>query len=320
VPKKRVANLYETILLIREVENYIVEAYPTDIIKSPVHLSIGQEWIAAAICEDLSSSDYISNTYRGHATYIAKGGDLNAMIAELHGKAGGCGGGKAGSMHLIDIKNGVLGCSAVVGTTIPVASGWALAQKWSGQKSPDELNIVVTVFGDGATEEGAFAESLNFAALHKLPQVFICENNKLAIHQPLSKRWARPDLVSRTNSYGIPSHKVTSGDTLELSDLMADIYMKVRTPGFGPAFVEVEAYRWLEHVGITDDHDQTYRNKDDGIIQRQNDQLDMLASQLSEKTLLDIQKNVETIIKTAIKFAEDSPFPDKSDLLTFNYA
>src|SRR4029078_7138724 len=150
--------------------------YHTDAVKSPVHLSVGQEAIAVGICDPLAKDDIVSNTYRCHATYIAKGGDFNEMMPELYGKATGCAGGKAGSMHLVDIKNGILGASAVVGTTIPVAAGYALAMQMQA-KTTGHQRIVVSVFGDGATEEGCFSETINFAALHKLPMIFICENN-----------------------------------------------------------------------------------------------------------------------------------------------
>src|SRR5687768_12628 len=155
-------------LLIRRVEEYICEVYASDAIKSPVHLSIGQESVAVGICDPLQPDDLVSNTYRCHATYIAKGGDLKQMMAELYGKAGGCARGKAGSMHLIDMPHGVMGASAVVGTTIPVAAGYAQAMQWDAKnntKGGGKPRVVVAICGDGATEEGAFSETLNYAAL-----------------------------------------------------------------------------------------------------------------------------------------------------------
>src|SRR5438552_18743671 len=149
--------LYRSLLRIRRVEEEIARVYPTDMIKSPVHLSIGQEAVSVAICEALAPADVVFGTYRGHALYLAKGGDLRQMIAELYGKATGCARGKGGSMHLISPQAGVMGTSAVVGTTIPNAVGYAYALKYQLNRA-----LAASFFGDGATEEGVFAESLNF--------------------------------------------------------------------------------------------------------------------------------------------------------------
>src|SRR5438445_5328339 len=168
--------LYRSLYRIRRLEEEVARVYATDKIKSPVHLSIGQEAVSVGVCEALRPPDVVFGTYRGHALYLAKGGDMNAMVAELYGKATGCTKGKGGSMHLIDPERGVMGASAVVGTTIANAAGFAYAQKYRRRQG-----IVVSFFGDGATEEGVYSESLNFAALKKLPILFVCENNQYAI-------------------------------------------------------------------------------------------------------------------------------------------
>src|SRR5262245_44905996 len=170
-------------LRIRRVEERVAAVYPTDCIKSPIHLSIGQEAPSVGLCEALRDTDVVFGTYRGHALYLAKGGDLNAMVAELFGKASGCGKGKAGSMHLGWRPAGVMATSAIVATTIPQAAGYAFAEK-----ARDRDTVVAACFGDGAMEEGAFHEALNFAALMRLPMIFLCENNLYSIHTPLSKR------------------------------------------------------------------------------------------------------------------------------------
>src|SRR4051812_42245782 len=156
--------IYRSLYRIRRVEEEVAAVYPTDKIKSPVHLSIGQEAASVGVCEALDRSDVVFGTYRSHALYLAKGGDLRKMIAELYGKATGCAKGKGGSMHLIDLEAGAMGASAVVGTTIPNAVGYAYAARLRGSK-----RIVVSFFGDGAVDEGVFHESMNFAALKKLP-------------------------------------------------------------------------------------------------------------------------------------------------------
>ena len=178
-----VARVYRSLRLIRRTEEKIVEIYPSDKIKSPVHLSIGQESVSVGVIDVINPDDVVGATYRGHAAYIAKGGDIKQMMAELYGKGTGCGAGKAGLMHLIDMNKNILGMSAVVGTTIPIAAGYAFALQREGKG-----RIAVSFFGDGATEEGVFSETLNFASLHKLPILFVCENNGFAIHSPTANR------------------------------------------------------------------------------------------------------------------------------------
>src|SRR4029077_4613390 len=160
--------IYRSLGLIRRAEETIARIYPSDRIKSPVHLSIGQEAVSVGVCDVLRPDDVVAPTYRGHAAFLAKGGPLRGLMAELYGKASGVAGGKGGSMHLIDMSHNVLGASAVVGTTIPVGVGYAL-----GLKRMRTDRVVVAFFGDGAVEEGVFAESLNFASLHKLPVLFV---------------------------------------------------------------------------------------------------------------------------------------------------
>ena len=203
--------LYGKLWLTRRFEEVVAEIYPTDKIKSPVHLSIGQESVAVGVCDALRADDVVSGTYRGHATYLAKGGDAKAMMAELFGKDGGCARGKGGSMHLVDMGAGVLGSSAVVGTTVPVAMGYAFALKREGKG-----RVVAAFFGDGATEEGVLWESLNFAQLHKLPILFVCENNGYAIHEPIEKRWAVRDLVAKVRAFGLPARRIEHGDVLAI--------------------------------------------------------------------------------------------------------
>ncbi|AZL15719.1 thiamine pyrophosphate-dependent dehydrogenase E1 component subunit alpha [Rickettsiales endosymbiont of Stachyamoeba lipophora] len=309
-----VPKLYYKTLLIREVEEFITKIYFTDNIKSPVHLSIGQEAVAAAICDVMQEKDLISNTYRCHATYIAKGGNLKEMMAELYGKKTGCAGGKAGSMHLIDMANGVLGASAVVGTTIPVATGFALSFK---QRSTPQ--VVVAMFGDGATEEGCFTESINFAALHKLPILFVCENNGYAIHNPIENRWPKQNIVQRVATYGLITDYVYNGDIFEMRDKTASLLERVRA-GEGPAFIEIKTYRYKEHVGPNDDIDEIYRDIAEYQKWREIDQIDRLAGMLPEAIRTQIEQQVNAEIEEAVKFAEQSPYPTEKDLYNNVYA
>jgi TPP-dependent pyruvate/acetoin dehydrogenase alpha subunit len=313
-----IERLYKSMLLIRQFELRLAEVYHTDVIKSPVHLSVGQEAIAVGVCDVLKADDVISNTYRCHATYIAKGGDLNEMMAELYGKTTGCAGGKAGSMHLVDVKRGIMGASAVVGSTVPVAAGHA----WSFQqdaKKTGQQRVVAAMFGDGCTEEGTFYETLNFASLKKLPMIFICENNRLAIHTPVERRWATERLCERVETFGIKTHKIDDSDIFTIRDIMTEAIADARA-GKGPTFIECATYRWLEHVGPRDDHDQEYRN---GEIYQQwqtNDQIKRLADMLDDSTLTRIQQEITQAIRQSEDFADKSPYPAAEELYTHVYA
>lgn len=307
------ARLYRRMRLIRHLEEEIARVYPTDKIKSPVHLSIGQEFIAVGVCDVLKPDDRVSITYRGHAAYVAKGGDLGAMVAEMYGKRTGCAKGRGGSMHLVDMDAGVLGASAVVGTNIPVAVGFALAakRKRTGQ-------VIVCFLGDGATEEGCFAESLNFAALHTLPILFVCENNGYAIHEPLSKRWATDRLVERVATYGIPAERITDGSLATVRARAADAVAAMRA-GAGPAFLEVLCYRWQEHVGPNRDYDQGYRSADELAPWEADDQVARLADRIEPALRARIDAGIQSEVAEAFAFAEASPFPDPEELYEHVY-
>jgi pyruvate dehydrogenase E1 component alpha subunit len=314
-----ISRLYKSMLLIRRIELRIAEIYHTDAIKSPVHLSVGQESIAVGVCDPLEKDDIVSNTYRCHATYIAKGGNLREMMAELYGKQTGCAGGKAGSMHLIDLKNGVLGASAVVGTTIPVAAGYALALQNEARETGRQ-RVVVALCGDGGTEEGCFYETINFAALKKLPIVFVCENNRLAIHTPLEKRWATERLCERIATYDIKTYKIDDADVFKVRNTIADVVSDIRKNRAGPFFIECATYRWLEHVGPLDDHGDAYRDKKEYQSWKENDQIARLAQMLDEKTRSQIEQEVTLALEDAEQFAEQSPYPAAEELYAHVYA
>ena len=303
-----ILKLYFGLRYIRRVEEEIARIYPTDKIKSPVHLSIGQEAVAVGVCTALRKTDVVSGTYRGHAAYLAKGGNLDGMMAELYGKIDGCARGKAGSMHLVDMKKNILGASAVVGTTIPVALGYALALKREAKG-----RIISIFFGDGATEEGVFSESLNFAALHQLPAFFVMENNSLAIHSPIEKRQATDRLCERVQTYGIPTYQVEDGDIFKIYEASKRA-IKFLRKGQGPMFMECKTYRWLEHVGPEEDFEQGYRNRSEFLEWQKNDQLLRLEKLVGGKKRNLIDKDIESRIKAAIKFAEASEFPSGEEL------
>ncbi len=304
------ADVYRLLYLIRRVEERVAEIYPSDKIRSPIHLTIGQEAVSVGVCLPLRPDDVVFGTYRGHGTYLAKGGDLNAMMAELYGKATGCAKGKGGSMHLVDPDHGVMGTSAIVGTGIANAVGYAYATRLL-----DEGRVVAAVFGDGAVEEGVFSESVNFAALHRLPMVFVCENNQYAIHSHVRARQATDNLVERVRTFGVDAHRVPRNDVLLMLDGMTAAVEKVRC-GDGPAVLEFETYRGREPVGPGEDYDLGYRSREDLEPWVADDQVPRLEAMLEEGQRQRIEADIERSIDAAVEFAEASPFPDPADLLT----
>ncbi len=309
-----VARFYRALCRIRRVEEEIVRVYPSDKIKSPVHLSIGQEAIAVGVCEALRERDVVFGSYRSHAMYLAKGGNLRRMIAELYGKIDGCARGKGGSMHLVDVARGVMGASAVVATTVPNAVGYAYAIKLR-----NEPRIVVSFHGDGATEEGVFAESLNFAALKRLPILFVCENNRYAIHTHQRKRQATLDICARVRAHGIPAETIADGDVFLLHAAAAAAAAELRAGGSGPRYLECVTSRWLEHVGPGEDFDLGFRERDEVQDWKENDQVERLGGMLSVKRRETIDREIEAEVKDAFEFAEGSPFPGAEELFADVY-
>ena len=304
-----IARFYRSIFLIRRIEERVADIYPSDKIKSPIHLSIGQEAPSVGVCEALSQSDVVFGTYRGHALYLAKGGDPKLMIAELFGKRTGSGKGKGGSMHLADKSVGMMGTSAIVSTTIPQAVGYALAEKMRGHNT-----VVPVFFGDGATEEGVFFESLNFASLMKLPVLFVCENNKYAIHTPLGKRVPEANYCQRVEAFGVAAVKVLNSDVIETYKTTSSLIKDMRKKDGGPRFLEVETYRWREHVGPSEDWHLGYRSLAEGKKWINSDELGRIGAMLDSTDRAEIERLCLKDIDEAFDFAEDSPFPKHEEL------
>jgi TPP-dependent pyruvate/acetoin dehydrogenase alpha subunit len=302
--------LYRSLYRIRRLEEAFARVYPTDKIKSPIHLSIGQEAVSVGVCAALRSDDVVFGTYRGHALYLAKGGDMKAMAAELYGKATGCTRGKGGSMHLISTDVGMMGASAVVGTTIANAIGYAYALQYQGRDT-----LVASFFGDGGSEEGVFAESLNFAALKSLPILFVCENNGYAIHTSQERRQGKPDICARARAYGIPAERIEHNDVLYLFERTRAVTAKIRA-GSGPYFFEVMTYRWREHVGPNNDFHLGYRTEDEATPWIEADQVTRLGAMLLPERRRQIQEEVEAEVEAALTFAEESPEPEPAELYT----
>lgn len=302
---------YRALYRIRRVEEEIAAVYPSDKIKSPVHLSIGQEAVSVGVCEALHPDDVAFGTYRSHALYLAKGGNLRRMIAELYGKADGCAKGKGGSMHLIDVEARAMGASAVVGTTIPQALGFAYALKLQRKKS-----IVVSFFGDGAVDEGVFHESMNFAALKSLPVLFICENNFYAIHTHISKRQKLDNICERARSYGMAAERIPNNEVLRIYERATEAVAMIRSGNGGPVFLECTTYRLKEHVGPNDDFDLGYRKREEAQEWIAADPLRRLAGSIDPERRAKVESEIEAEIRDAFAFAEQSPFPVAAELYT----
>lgn len=298
-------DLFYQAMRIRMVEEKIIELYPSDLIQSPVHLSIGQEAVAVGVCANLNLDDWIFINYRGHAFYLAKGGPMPEFFAELMGKKNGQSKGKAGSMHLASPREGIMGASAVVGSSISHAVGAALMSKLKNEK-----RIFVSNFGDGALEQGVFHESMNFASLYKVPVLFLCEDNNLAVHSPKSERQSF-SLKSLVGSYNIPFYEIEEGydfiKVQEESKIVIDNLRKSNTP----VFLKINTARYKEHVGPGEDFSAGYRNESELDNWKKLDPL------LTDKNLYDeFFVKIKNEIEEAVHFGMNSPLPDREDLLS----
>lgn len=272
-------NLLEQMLRIRTVELEIAARYPQGKMRTPVHLSVGQEAVAVGVCAALTEDDLAVSTHRSHAHYLAKGGDLTAMLCELYGKAGGCSGGYGGSMHLVDRSVGFMGSTSIVGGTIPIGVGLAFAKKL--RKEP---GIVVVFHGDGAVEQGVWHESMNFASLHNLPVLFICENNKFSCYTHIDERQPRRSLWRLARGHGVAGAQINSPDPEAIKRMAASCREVVAQDG--PFFLEVMTCRFLEHCGPNSDDDLKYRDEGQLAYWRQIDPIkNMIPSDEMQKEI-----------------------------------
>src|SRR3989344_5612460 len=242
--KKTLLNIFKTMVTIRKFEEEIARRWPEQQMRSPPHFYAGQEAIASSVCQSLTLKDQVIGNYRGHGYYLAKGGDPNAFIAEMYNKVTGSNEGKGGSMLLSSPQTGYMGSSAIVAGGIPIATGIALGNKMLKNKK-----VTVCFFGDAATEEGVFHESLNFSALKGLPLLFVCENNEYAVTTHISRRRAMPEnIIKHAESFGIQSAGIDGNNTIEVFNVAGKFISKIRSGG-GPFFLEAKTYRLYQHVG-----------------------------------------------------------------------
>ncbi|MEE9615139.1 MAG: thiamine pyrophosphate-dependent dehydrogenase E1 component subunit alpha [Thermodesulfobacteriota bacterium] len=314
IPKETLVGLYETMLRIRMFEEKVVELYPAQEMKTPVHLYIGQEAIAAGVCLNLVKDDYLLSNHRGHGHCIAKGTDMGVMMAEFYGKAGGCSGGKGGSMHLVDPENSIPGNSAIVGGGIPMAVGAALASQIKGLKS-----VAVTFFGDGAVDEGVFHESMSFASLKKLPVVFVCENNLYATNSHITARHPTGDIAGSAGAYGVPGVCVDGNDPEAVYECSKEAVERARK-GTGPSLIEARTYRWKGHVGPDADFEKGCRPEEElrewmekCPVKRFRERL-LTSGVMSAEEMDGLRSAVAEEVDKAVSFSDKSPWPDTAEL------
>jgi acetoin:2,6-dichlorophenolindophenol oxidoreductase subunit alpha len=306
IPKKTLQQMYERMLMIREFEERVRVLFAANELPGFVHLYLGQEAVAAGACANLNQDDYITSTHRGHGHIIAKGGEMKYMMAELYGKATGYNKGKGGSMHIAQPDLGILGANGIVSGGIPIATGAALSAqvRKSGQ-------VVVCFFGDGASNEGTFHESLNIAAAFSLPVVYVCENNLYAVgtYQPDVRNLE--DLADRAVAYGMPGVVVDGNDVAAVYESVQAAVERARN-GEGPSLVECKTYRWRGHFEGEPD---TYRSKEEVKAWVAREPIapfrKLLIEQgiFSEDEINAFDQAITDEVDEAVEFARQSPMP-----------
>jgi TPP-dependent pyruvate/acetoin dehydrogenase alpha subunit len=302
--------MFRDMLRIRMVEEEIAARYRQETMRCPVHLSIGQEAVAVGVSAALERTDQIVSTHRCHAHYLSKGGDLAAMLGELMGKQTGCCGGRGGSMHLFDLSAGVLLSLPIVAASIPVGVGAALAFRQE-RKS----NVAVIYLGDASLEEGVYHESANFAALKKLPVIFVCENNLYSVYTPLADRQPSRPLTELGRAHGLATEHVDGNDVRAVHAAAVAAVSRARTGG-GPSFLLADTYRWREHCGPNYDNDLGYREVSEFEAWQTRDPLARLRDALRGLGLLsasgeaEIAAEIRRELDAAFAAAESAPMPD----------
>jgi pyruvate dehydrogenase E1 component alpha subunit len=304
---------------IRLTEDRIGQLVESHEVRTPCHLSIGQEAVAAGVCAVLRSEDSVWGGHRSHGHYLAKGGDLNAMMAEILGKATGCARGRGGSMHVAAPQKGIFGTVPLVAATIPMAVGAGLAAKLRGGDQ-----VAVAFFGDGATDEGHFHESLNLAALYNLPVLFVCENNLYSTHLALKERRVKDNIVEGASLHGMPGAVVNGNDVVAVYRAAEAAVLRARSGG-GPTLLECRTYRWRGHVGPALDLDVGVDRRQALDGWRARDPIAACRRLLfdvgvSADELDRVEHQVREEVEAAVTFARQSPPPDPSELLHHVYA
>ena len=308
------AELFRRMLRIRRIEEEIERRYHEDRMKTPIHLVIGQEATAVGCCAALRPTDLAYSSHRTHGVYLAKGGDLRAMLSEMHCRANGCAGSRGGSMHLIDFSVGMAGTSAIVAGSVPLATGAALAAQM--QKAD---RVIAVFFGEAATEEGVVSECLNFAALKKLPIVFFCENNFYSVQSPIEPRQAPRELDRWAAAHAMPSTRVDGMNVLAVLEAAKQAVERARK-GEGPTFIEARVYRYRAHGGAGDDSKTGYRPVAEREAWEKVDPVESLSRLLKDVKRERMEEEIRREIEEAFEHALRSPDPTEEDLHRHVYA
>lgn len=317
--KNLIAHFYRTMYRTRRFEEEVFEFYKQGKMAGLAHLYMGEEAVATGVCSALEDNDYIGSTHRGHGHLVARGADINKMMAEILGKVDGYSKGKGGSMHIMALDKGILGANGIVGGEIPIVTGAAYASKYLGTK-----RVAVSFFGDGASNEGTFHESINMAAAWKLPVVYVIENNLYGISVDTRDVTNTANLADRAFGYGIPGVVVDGMDVTEVYQA-AKIAIERARKGEGPTLIECKTYRWQgHHVGDPAVY-RARRNeheKEEWMARCPVSSLKkkMLEDQFTEEEVTKIEETVEAEVQAAVKFATDSPYPDLSEAFTDVFA
>ena len=318
LPVDRLTQCYRTMLRIRRFEECAADQVEAGEIRTPCHLYIGQEAVATGVCAALQREDYVWGGHRSHGHYLAKGGDMRAMMAELYGKITGCSRGRGGSMHLVAPEVGILGTVPLVAATIPLSVGAALAARLRGSDA-----VSVAFFGDGAVEEGHFHESVNLAALYHLPVLFVCENNLYASHMPLLERRVRDNIVDAARAHGIPGIRLDGNDIGAVYAAAVQAVGRGRR-GDGPTLLECRTYRWRGHVGPSWDTDVGVKRRDELKDWLPKDPIARVRERLRDagvavEALDRLDADVRGEVQDALTYARESPYPPETDLQTHVY-
>jgi acetoin:2,6-dichlorophenolindophenol oxidoreductase subunit alpha len=315
VSTERAEELYRKMYTIRRFEEKVDEFFRKGKVYGAVHTYVGEEAVAAGVAEALNKDDLVMATHRGHGHCLMRGAELKPMMAELFGKATGLCKGKGGSMHIVDVKRGMLGAMGIVGAGMPISAGVALAIKMKKTKQ-----VVACFFGDNASNGGPFHESVNVAALWKLPVVFVCENNLYGISVSVEKTSAVQDIALRAKAYGIEGVIVDGMDALAVYDAAKKAVVRARN-GEGPTLLECKTYRFLGH-SRGDPPYGPYRTKEELDMWKKRDPLLVLIKKcgLSNRQVAEIENEVSKEIEEAVRYADEGPQPELSSALEDVYA
>lgn len=317
VSTERMLELFTVMCRIRRFEESATELFNAGIIKGPAHSYAGQEAIAAGTCGNLTNADYIGSYHRGHGHCIAKGADVSRMMAELMGRKTGSCGGLGGSMHIADLDLNILGANGIVGATMPLGAGAALAAKLRG-----DGQVSVAFFGDGASNQGVFHEALNLASVWKLPMVFVCENNQYALSTPITGTTSVSNISERAVGYGVPGLTIDGNDAVEVFNVVGEAVERARA-GDGPTLIEAMTWRWGGHsmrTNLTDPRSEKDKQAWQARCPLLRMEQRMLESGVDAQEIERIRSEIALEIDAAIAFGKDSPPPDVSALDNAVYA